>query len=142
MGLEPQLFADKAAAIERHLRRVESRLPAEASLFAPNTDASDAVILHLWQAIQATIDLAAAACVRLSLGSPTTYADAFVRLAEGDYLDTKLAARLRRAAGFRNLLVHAYESLDMQIVFQAATHGPGDVRAFVSAAAGWVDTAP
>jgi len=33
----------------------------------PVTDASDAVILHLWQATQLAIDLAMAACLSLKL---------------------------------------------------------------------------
>jgi hypothetical protein len=46
------------------------------------TDPSDAVTLHLWQAVQSVIDLAVSACARLKLGTPDTYADAFHRLAE------------------------------------------------------------
>ena len=52
------LLAEKVAAVERHLARVESRLPAEPARFSPGTDSSDAVVLHLWQAVQIVIDLA------------------------------------------------------------------------------------
>ncbi len=58
------LLAEKAAAVERHLERVAARLPSAAAALQPMTDASDAVILHLWQAVQTVIDLAVAACVR------------------------------------------------------------------------------
>jgi hypothetical protein len=43
-------------AVERNLRRVADRLPNEPSDLEPVTDASDAVILHLWQATQIVID--------------------------------------------------------------------------------------
>ena len=79
----------------------------------PGADASDAVILHLWQAVQITIDLAVSACLKFNLGAPQGYADAFRRLAGAGTIDESLADRLARAAGFRNLVAHAYDTLDM-----------------------------
>jgi uncharacterized protein YutE (UPF0331/DUF86 family) len=99
--------------------------------FAPWTDASDAVILHLWQAIQIVIDLAVSACLHLKLGTPSTYANAFRRLADAGHLDPALATRLERAAGFRNVVAHAYERLDMARIHRAAREGPDDLRAFL-----------
>jgi uncharacterized protein YutE (UPF0331/DUF86 family) len=80
---------------------VAARLPADPGDFRPSTDASDAVILHLWQAAQIVIDLATSACLHLRLGAPATYAEAFRRLAEGGHLD------------------------------RAARTGPADLRAFL-----------
>lgn len=111
--------------------RVASRLPADPADFRPASDASDAVILHLWQAVQIVIDLATAACLHFKLGAPATYADAFRRLAEAGHLDRGLAARLERAAGFRNVVAHAYERLDMARIHRAAQTGPADIRAFL-----------
>lgn len=37
-----------------------------------------------------------------------------------------------RAAGFRNLVAHAYASIDLARVHEAARHGPADLRAFVA----------
>jgi uncharacterized protein YutE (UPF0331/DUF86 family) len=120
-------------AVERHVARVAERLPAEVAAFRPATDASDAVILHLWQAVQIVIDLALAACLHLRLGTPASYADAFARLAAAGVLDDALAERLVRAAGFRNVVAHAYERLDMERVHRAAREGPGDLRRFLGA---------
>ena len=46
--LDPQLLAERAMAIERHLKRVGERLPDYASDFRHSTDAADAVILHVF----------------------------------------------------------------------------------------------
>lgn len=97
------------------------------------SDATDAVVLHLWQAVQVVIDMAISACVRRGLGSPPTYGDAFRRLGEHGLIDEELAARLARAAGFRNLVVHAYADLDLERLHRMATTGPGDLRAFLAA---------
>jgi len=60
-ALDRQVLAERTAAVERHLARVAARLPADPGELAAATDASDAVILHLWQAVQIVIDLALAA---------------------------------------------------------------------------------
>jgi uncharacterized protein YutE (UPF0331/DUF86 family) len=130
--LDRDLLGEKVAAVERHLRRVALRLPASAAELAPATDSSDAVILHLWQATQIVLDVAISACVTKKLGAPGSYADAFRRLSSAGYTKPELAARLARAAGFRNVIAHAYETLDMARVYEAATNGPADLRAFLA----------
>lgn len=57
---------------------------------------------------------------------------AFRRLEKDGLIDTALADRLVRAAGFRNLVAHAYESLDMARVHEAARTGPADLRGFLA----------
>jgi uncharacterized protein YutE (UPF0331/DUF86 family) len=131
--LDRILLAEKAGAVERHLGRIEERLPADPAALLPATDASDAVILHLWQAVQVAIDLAVSACLCFHLGTPASYADAFRRLARAGKLDAGLAERLAHAAGFRNVVAHAYEQLDMERVHRAASQGPADLRAFFAA---------
>lgn len=136
--LDRPVLAEKVAAIERHLARVESRLPRNPEDFKPSTDASDVVILHLWQAVQLVIDLALSSCLHLKLGTPQDYGDAFRRLAEAGHLDEHLAKRLVQASGFRNQVAHAYEKLDLARVHRAAAQGPADLRAFLAAAERWV----
>lgn len=130
--IDAEVLAERTAAIERHLRRVADRLPARPEDLRPLTDASDAVVLHLWLAVQIAVDLAVHACVRLGLGSPPTYADAFRRLESAGILDSRLATALVRAAGFRNVIAHAYEGVDLLRVHAAARTGPADLRAFLA----------
>ncbi len=67
------------------------------------------MVLHLWQAVQITIDLAVSWSVRAGLGAPPTYGEAF-----------------------RNLVVHGYADLDLRRVHKAARTGPTDLRAFAA----------
>jgi uncharacterized protein YutE (UPF0331/DUF86 family) len=131
-GLDRQVLAERAAVVERHLARVAEKLPARAEELRPMSDASDAVILHLWQAVQIVLDLALSVCARLKLGTPPTYGDAFRRLASAGHLDEQLAVRLAASAGFRNV-AHSYEGIDLGRVYRAASTGPGDLRAFLAA---------
>ncbi len=67
-------------------------VPAGVEDLRPSTDASDAVILHLWQAVQVVIDLAVSTCVAFDLGTPSNYGgDAFRRLAQAGVLEQALA---------------------------------------------------
>jgi uncharacterized protein YutE (UPF0331/DUF86 family) len=132
--LDRQVLAERVSAVERHLERVRSMLPPTAEGFEPATNASDAVVLHLWQAVQIVVDVAVSLCVRLHLGSPSSYRDAFERLTKAGKLETDLGERLARAAGFRNAVAHAYESLDMARVHAAAQSGPADLRRFLAVA--------
>ena len=131
-GLDRDILAERAMVVRRHLARVAERLPAKESELRPETDPSDAVILHLWQAVQVVIDVAVAACIGWNLGAPTSYADAFRRLAGAGIVDQALAERLARAAGFRNVVAHAYDDLDMRRVFRAASEGPRDLERFLA----------
>src|SRR5262245_53997875 len=119
-------------AVERHLRRVQDRLPEASEDLRPTSDASDTVILHLWQSTQIVIDVAMAACLALRLGTPASYADAFRLMQKADVIPAELADRLVRAAGFHNVVVHAYEVLDMTRVHETARTGPADLRAFLA----------
>lgn len=131
-ALDLHVLAERAAAVERHLARVAARLPSDPADLTPSSDSSDAVVLHLWQAVQIVIDLAVSVCVRLHLGTPASYGDAFDRLARAGHLDRGLADRLMRAAGLRDLVAHAYESIDLARVHAAAQQGPADLRAFLA----------
>lgn len=138
-AFDRDLVAAKTAAVERHLSRVHAKLPSDASALASSSDAADAVVLHLWQAVQLVLDVAFAACLHRKLPTPATYAEAFLMLARESIIDAALAERLARAAGFRNLVAHAYEALDMAAVHTAASSGPADLRAFLAAMAKLTD---
>ncbi|MCA1672136.1 MAG: DUF86 domain-containing protein [Actinobacteria bacterium] len=139
--VDRELMAERAAVVGRHLDRVARHLPEDPAELRPDTAATDTVILHLWQAVQVVIDLAVSTCVRLGVGSPPTYADAFRRLADAQIIQRDLADQLARAAGFRNLVVHAYGRLDLQRVHATAVAGPADLRAFLVALRDYADGA-
>jgi uncharacterized protein YutE (UPF0331/DUF86 family) len=131
-ALDRLVLAERVATVERHLVRVAARLPEKPAELTPASDASDAVVLHLWQAVQIVIDLGLSACLHFALGTPESYGDAFRRLADAGLIESGLAQRLTQAAGFRNLVAHAYERLDMERVHRAALEGPVDLRAFLA----------
>jgi uncharacterized protein YutE (UPF0331/DUF86 family) len=135
MKLDRELLANKGNLVEMDLERVGDRLPFCVDELSPMTDTSDAVILHLWQAVQVVMDLAAATCVHFRLGTPQNYGEAFQRMAEAGYLEPDLARRLKDLDYIRHTVAHAYDKLDMERVYRAAQEGPADLRAFLAALA-------
>lgn len=48
-------------------------------------------------------------------------AETFLTLSKHGLLDDRLASRLAKAVGFRNIAVHEYDSLDMNILYSIIT---------------------
>lgn len=94
--MERAVFAERVAVVNRHLRRVEDRLPPDENDLKPMSDATDAVILQLWQSVQLVIDIATALCVKRGLGVPPTYGDAFLLLARDGVIPEPVAESLAR----------------------------------------------
>lgn len=61
---------------------------------------------------------------------PTTAGEAFMMLAKKGLIERGLAARLRRAVGFRNVLVHEYAPVDWKIVMRVIKTDTRDLAAF------------
>jgi uncharacterized protein YutE (UPF0331/DUF86 family) len=53
---------------------------------------------------------------KLRLGLPQSASDIFVILAEAQLIDGELAKRLVRMVGFRNIAVHDYRRIQIEIV--------------------------
>ncbi len=84
-------------------------------------------------AIQAALDVASHIVSDERLGEPATNRELFDRLARRGYLSASLAATLGNMAGFRNLLVHGYDTVDLAIVRDVLEHRLDDLLAFVTA---------
>ncbi|HJV13970.1 MAG TPA: DUF86 domain-containing protein [Propionibacteriaceae bacterium] len=67
-------------------------------------------------AIEACIDVAQHICAAEGWGPPHDNGDALALLGEHKVIDMELASRMRRAVGFRNVLVHEYVDVDDGIV--------------------------
>jgi uncharacterized protein YutE (UPF0331/DUF86 family) len=81
-----------------------------------NQTRQDAIILNLQRACESSID-AAMHLVRVHrLGVPQETREAFVLLEQAKLLDARLADRLRKMVGFRNVAVHDYQPLNLDIV--------------------------
>ena len=128
---DPDLIAKRLAFIETRLRE----LTTMARLDRLHDDLKEErFVEHTLQlAIQAALDVASHIVSDERLGEPATNRELFDRLAAGGWISRELAARLGDMAGFRNVLVHGYQDVDLNVVVDAAANRLGDVVAFVNA---------
>jgi uncharacterized protein YutE (UPF0331/DUF86 family) len=62
---------------------------------------------------------------------PESYRDAFVQAGKEELLPEALAATLARSAGLRNVLVHAYEEIDYELVAASVPRALDDLTRFL-----------
>lgn len=84
-------------------------------------------------AIQSALDVASHIVSDERLGEPETNRDLFDLLVRAGKLPDGLAISLRDMAGFRNVLVHGYQDVDLGILEDVLQHHLGDLLSFVSA---------
>ena len=115
------LVAAKIAVVRDALARVRAVLPATRQAFAADRTAREVVVLNLFVAIQACLDLAGHWLADEGWEVPRQYADLFAALAEHDIISPDLSRRLAAAAGLRNLVAHQYGILDWERIHAIAS---------------------
>jgi uncharacterized protein YutE (UPF0331/DUF86 family) len=84
-------------------------------------------------AIQAALDAAAHIVSDEHLGEPRTNRDLFDLLVKHGWVPSGLAVPLRGMVGFRNILVHGYGAVSLEIVQEIVESRLEDLLAFVQA---------
>ncbi|HEX6976371.1 MAG TPA: DUF86 domain-containing protein [Vicinamibacterales bacterium] len=128
---DPALVAKKLALIESCISDLQR-------LARPDVLTSDVreqrFVEHTLQiAIQAALDVASHIVSDRRLGEPRTNRELFDLLQRDGWLTPTLTATLRNMAGFRNVLVHGYDDVDLGVVKDVLDHHLGDLAAFAAA---------
>ena len=118
---------NKAAVIERSLRRVLDIYRADPDL--ADLMHVDALTLNVERACQAAIDLAMHVVASRHLGMPQSQADAFRLLADAGEMERKLSERMIGMCGFRNILIHQYQDLEVDLLHKVASEHWQDLAA-------------
>jgi uncharacterized protein YutE (UPF0331/DUF86 family) len=123
--------------IAKKLALVETCVEQLRTLARPGEIANDVreerFVEHTLQiALQAVIDTAAQVVSDQRLGEPETYRDLFDLLEKHGFFGSSLAEKLRAMVGMRNILVHAYQTVDLAIVREVVEHHLEDLLEFVA----------
>lgn len=111
----------KAEIIERCVRRVREVHAGDPVAFLRDLTRQESVLLNLQRACEAAIDLAMHLVRVDRLGIPKASREAFDLLEGAGALPADLAATLRGMVGFRNVAVHDYRKLDLDVVESIVT---------------------
>lgn len=124
---------NKAATIERCVRRAREEYASDPATFASDQTRQDAAILNVQRACEAALDLGQHLVRRERLGVPQGARDVFTLLAGAGWIDQVLADGLRKMVGFRNIAVHDYQTLQLPIVVSVITRHLDEFLAFSAA---------
>lgn len=106
---------NKVITIERCVKRIHEvyeNNPKNLSDFTKQ----DSIILNIQRACEASIDLAMHVVSEKKLGVPKASREAFKLLQEAGLIDAALAKVLMNMVGFRNIAVHDYQKLELDIL--------------------------
>jgi uncharacterized protein YutE (UPF0331/DUF86 family) len=124
--------------VEKKLAQIETYVGELRRLARPELLGSDVreerFVTHTLQlAIQAALDVASHIVSDERLGEPRTNRELFDLLERGGFVAASLAPSLRNMVGFRNILVHGYDTVDLAIVRDIMERHLDDLLAFAAA---------
>jgi len=137
-----EVLAQKITSLQRCIARArEAR--AEAGLdFRTSYNLQDAALLNVIRACDTAIDLANMLIRRRRLGIPGESRESFAILSREKAIPVDLGERLQKMVGFRNVAVHQYRDLDMEIVEVVITRHLDDLLAFAETIRAQMDGGP
>ena len=130
--IDPDIVLAKSATIQRCLGRIRDTTGGDPETLH-DQDVQDICVLNLERAIQAAVDLAVHVVTANRWGLPETMKSGFRILREHGVVSADLSARLASMVGFRNIAVHAYQDLDLDLLKAVVAGHLGDLEAFCAA---------
>lgn len=127
------IVLNKKESIERCVSQVRSyyALPSDIG-FEENYLKQDAIAINLQRACEQCIDLANYTIKANKLGLPKESRESFRLLATAKIIAPELAHRLEGMVGFRNVLVHEYQRMDIGLMIRVIEHHLDDLVEFTN----------
>jgi uncharacterized protein YutE (UPF0331/DUF86 family) len=128
--VDARLVEQRLAAIGDRLARIAEKLPPDRAAFLADRDAQESVAFNLFLVFQDALDIAAHLIADAGWPVPSTAREHFEILAQRGVLSSETAAAMARCAGLRNLIAHAYGTLDLGRLHGEIPAGVAALRAF------------
>jgi uncharacterized protein YutE (UPF0331/DUF86 family) len=109
------VVVNKASIIERCIKRIHEEYQGNFDNLK-NYTKQDSIILNIQRACEACIDLAMHLVSIKRLGVPQNSRDAFSMLFENGFINEEMNTKLGAMVGFRNIAVHNYQEININIV--------------------------
>ena len=128
--VDEHLIEQRLAAIRDRIGRIDAALPTAKTEFVSDRTAQEIVAFNLFLAFQDALDLAAHVISDRGLELPTTAREHFEILERAGVLTPSVATSMAGCAGLRNLIAHAYGSLDLGRMYDELPAGRDALLAF------------
>lgn len=110
------VLLNKIAILENCLRRLRAVYSGGEARLRTDFDLQDVIILNLQRACEAVIDMAAHEVREKKLGIPQSSRDFFDLLAQNKKITVISAQKMKAMVGFRNIAIHAYQKINLDIL--------------------------
>ena len=124
---------NKKESIERCIRQIRLYYSMSSSQpFEKDFLKQDAIAINLQRAAEQAIDLANHVIRRRKLGLPKDSRESFDLLLKAGILSDELTSKLKGMVGFRNILVHEYQDMDLNIMKDVVENHLDDLLLFTN----------
>ena len=113
--MKSDVILNKISVIERCIKRIHEEFDNNPGNLT-NYTKQDSIILNIQRACEASIDLAMHIVAERKLGLPQTSREGFDLLAKNNIINNDLAEKMKAMVGFRNIAVHDYQNLNLNIL--------------------------
>lgn len=124
------VLINKSAAINRCLSRIEKYFPLELNKLKNDYDIQDILILNLLRACENCIDMGMHVIFLKHFGIPQSKKEVFSILSEHNIISAELAKNMEKIAGFRNIAVHEYQKLNVEILYGILNNHLQDLKEY------------
>jgi uncharacterized protein YutE (UPF0331/DUF86 family) len=128
--MSEEAVAQKITSLQRCVSQARVALSTAGSDFKTNHLLQDAAVLNIIRACETALDLANMLIRKKRLGIPSESRESFGILMRENILERDLGDKLQKMVGFRNLAVHRYRDLDLDIVAAVIQKNLDDLLAF------------
>lgn len=113
--VDKDVILEKINQIQNCLKRIHDKTANDPKTL-DDFDVQDIFVINLQRAVQSCIDLAAHIVSEEGLGLPDDLKGNFVLLERAKIIDQKISAKLQRMVGFRNIAVHDYSRINVEVL--------------------------
>ncbi|MBI4653699.1 MAG: DUF86 domain-containing protein [Nitrospirae bacterium] len=114
-----------------YLKEMANELPNISSLKKADHKYKSAIERDLQVAIEACIDIGKVIISEKKLRPPESMKDVCVVLFENGFIDKRMLHDFERMVGARNIIVHRYEKIDLEIIYGILKRHLNDFQKFI-----------
>ena len=120
-----EILINKKTSIDRFIKRINEDFQDD---FLTNYTKQDAVILNIERACQAAIDMGNRLLKINNPGLPQSNRDTFLKLEKNKIISIDLSMKMQAMTGFRNLALHDYSSVNIEVVVNIVKNHLQDIQ--------------
>lgn len=111
-----EVILNKFSSLEKCIGRVREEYLACNGDIKNDILRQDSIVLNIERAFEQCIDIGQRIIRKQQLGLAKEYRDVFTILAEKKVISETMADHLKKMVGFRNLAIHEYAAIDIDIL--------------------------